>query len=149
MSEKRPAVRLLMVDDEAEFLEASAPALTRRGFAVTCAADGSQALRRMAEAQAEVVVLDVKMPGLDGEELFRIFRQRWPGVPILMLTGHGSVRQAFRTAREGLHAYLAKPCDMDELARVAHEARSSARDEQARRRAEERARRVLEERGVD
>jgi DNA-binding NtrC family response regulator len=110
------SIRLLLVDDEVEFLEAMKPGLTRRGFAVRTAADGHAALHVARTEPVDAVVLDVKMPGIDGVDTFRALKGLIPGVPVLMLTGHGSIPQAFETSREGVADYLAKPCDVDALA---------------------------------
>lgn len=109
-------IRVLLVDDEEDFLAATAPALARRGFEVDTAASGRAALDRLAEREYGVVVLDVKMPGLGGEEVFDRVRRAYPQLPVLMLTGHGSVPQAFRMSKEGVVDYLAKPCPVEDLA---------------------------------
>lgn len=115
-------VKLLFVDDERDFLQAVAPGLERRGFAVTRAENGAQALELLESGSFDVVVLDVKMPGLDGVSVFRRIRTLAPTLPVVMLTGHGTLHQAFETSREGVFDYLMKPCDVDRLAEVAHRA---------------------------
>lgn len=116
MAEPREAIRLLMVDDEEEFLDATAAALRRRGFEVRTTPSGEEALLLAAAEPPDVVLLDVKMPGLDGTEVFRRLQDRHPGLPTVLLTGHGSVGQAFDMAKEGVFDYIAKPCGLDELA---------------------------------
>lgn len=111
-----PQLRLLLVDDEVEFLDAMRPGLSRRGFEVQVATDGRAALAALAAHPVDAVVLDVKMPGIDGVETFREIEQRHPGLPVVLLTGHGSIPQAFETSRAGVADYLAKPCDVDRLA---------------------------------
>ena len=115
MSESVKKIKLLMVDDEKEFLETSARALGRRDFDIHLAYDGTTALQMMQQDQYDIVVLDVKMPGLDGVEVFRRMQETWPSVPVILLTGHGSINQAFQTSKEGVADYLTKPCDIDEL----------------------------------
>jgi DNA-binding NtrC family response regulator len=122
MNEESPRIRLLLVDDEVEFLEATARALGRRGFDVDTARDAEEALALTQGSSYDVAVLDVKMPGMDGTELFRRLRARWPAFPVVMLTGHGSVQQAFLASREGVVEYLTKPCSVDTLAGVARDA---------------------------
>ena len=112
LSEK---ISLLLVDDEEDFLLATSRALERRGIEVSTASGGEEALRMIRQHCFDVAVLDVKMPGMDGLELFRQLRKERPSMPVLILTGHGSVPQAFETSREGLYEYLAKPCDIDAL----------------------------------
>ncbi len=127
MSGSDPMIRLLMVDDERDFLHAVEPGLSRRGFDVTLAETGMTALDILAQEEFDVVVLDVKMPGLDGVDTFREIKRMAPDVPVVLLTGHGSIQQAFETSREGVHEYLTKPCDVEEIARVLREAAQRSR----------------------
>lgn len=133
MNSERP-IPILMVDDEVEFLEATSRALRRRGFAVYTATDGRAALEVLARQRVGVAVLDVRMPGIDGLELFGRIKLNYPDLPVVMLTGHGNVQQAFQTSREGVFEYLTKPCEVERLADVArraantHEAASAGED---------------------
>jgi len=127
MSETRPSIRLLMVDDEQEFLQAVEPGLARRGFDVTLAGDGIRALELLEQRSFDVVVLDVKMPGIDGVDTFREIKKRAPGLPVILLTGHGNIADAFETSREGVHEYLTKPCDVEKLAEVVRQAATRGR----------------------
>jgi len=122
MIQESAKLRLLLVDDERDFLESTSRALSRRGFEVGTAADASAALRLLEERDFDVAVLDVLMPGMPGDELFRRIRALRPALPVIMLTGHGTVQQAFRISREGVAEYLGKPCDVEDLARAAREA---------------------------
>jgi DNA-binding NtrC family response regulator len=129
---KQPDARLLLVDDEIDFLEAVKRALGRRGFAVEAVSSGAAALEALEGQPFDVAVLDVKMPGIDGVELFRRLAHLRPALPVVILTGHGSIEQAFETSREGVADYIAKPVDMDHLAHVCRraikEAAKQARD---------------------
>lgn len=118
----KPLVRLLLVDDETDYLESLGKALGRRGFEVHAFPRAEAALELLDGGGIDVAVLDVKMPGLDGIGLFRVIRRRWPALPIIMLTGHGTIQQAFQTSREGVFEYLTKPCDVDRLAELAKSA---------------------------
>jgi len=114
--------RLLLVDDEQEFLDGTSRALRRRGFDVQTACGAEEALELVQVSRFDVAVLDVKMPGMNGVELFRRLRARWPWMPVVMLTGHGTVQQAFQTSREGVVEYLTKPCDVEVLADTVRDA---------------------------
>jgi DNA-binding NtrC family response regulator len=120
--QENKTIRLLMVDDEKEFLVSSTPALSRRGIDVMTAFDGAAALNLIRERKFDVIVLDIKMPGIDGVEVFHQMHKLHPDLPIILLTGHGSVPQAFETSKDGVFDYLAKPCEMDELAKVIQKA---------------------------
>lgn len=122
MDTDKESIRMLMVDDEPDFLDATARALSRRGFQVETASDGQQALALLGRGLFDVMVLDVKMPGIDGVEVFRQVRLLWPELPVIMLTGHGTIQQAFETSRAGLCEYLTKPCDVKDLAQAARRA---------------------------
>ncbi|MFH0765277.1 MAG: response regulator [Calditrichota bacterium] len=128
MSEELKKIKLLMVDDEEEFLISSAQALSRRGIEVQMAFDGSNALNLLQQNPYDVVVLDVKMPGLNGEEVFQRLRSMRPELPVILFTGYGTVDQAFRTGREGVFDYLSKPADMDFLSQRIKEAAASSRN---------------------
>lgn len=116
MNAKAKKTRVLLVDDESEFLTATAKALRRRGFDPLTADNGLTALDVLQRVVCDAVVLDIKMPGIDGEQVFYEIRRRWPKLPVVILTGHGTVQQAFKTSRDGLYEYLPKPCDVEELA---------------------------------
>jgi len=118
MSPSDPTIRLLMVDDERDFLQAVEPGLVRRGFDVTLAETGMAALDLLAQREFDAVILDVKMPGLDGVDTFREIKRMAPHLPVVLLTGHGNLQQAFEASREGVYEYLTKPCDVEEIARV-------------------------------
>ncbi len=114
-------IRLLLVDDEEEFLMASSQALGRRGFDVEIAPNGVTALEMVGKSEFDVLVLDVKMPDIDGIEVFKQIRETLPDLPVVLLTGHSSIDDAFQTSKNGVADYLSKPIDMDELATRLHE----------------------------
>jgi DNA-binding NtrC family response regulator len=126
-NEEDKEIRLLLVDDEEEFLDATTRALRRRGFSVSPAKNGQYALTLLGRQVFDVVVLDVKMPGMDGVDVFRQIKRNLPRLPVILLTGHGSVQQAFETSREGVFDYLAKPLGIEELAETARKAAEQAR----------------------
>jgi len=115
-------LKLLLVDDELEFLEPLATRLTRRGAACTIATSGESALRQLADARFDCAVVDVKMPGMDGLELLRRIRRDHAEVPVVLLTGHASVELGVQGMELGAFDYLLKPLELDELLDVARRA---------------------------
>jgi DNA-binding NtrC family response regulator len=118
MSPDDRKVRLLLVDDEVEFLNSTAKALRRRGFEVTTVQNPAIGLKLLEHETFDVAVLDVKMPGISGDQMFKEMRRRWPETPVVMLTGHGTVEQAFEISKDGVFDYLTKPCDVEKLVRT-------------------------------
>ncbi|EFL50142.1 response regulator receiver protein [Solidesulfovibrio fructosivorans JJ]] len=108
-------IRVLIVDDEERFRETLSKLLSRHGFAVRDAGGGEAALNLLAEAPCDVIVLDVKMPGLSGEEALPLLRQACPEAEVLVLTGHASVDIAAAMIAGGAADYLLKPCPTEEL----------------------------------
>jgi DNA-binding NtrC family response regulator len=125
-------IRLLMVDDEQEFIVSCAQVLLRRGIQVTMALDGAAALRAVETEEFEVVLLDLRMPGLNGEEVFRRIKAVCPDLPVIMFTGYGTVDQAFRASKEGVFDFLSKPCEPDTLAARVREAAAVKRQRATR-----------------
>jgi DNA-binding response OmpR family regulator len=114
--------RILLIDDEAQFVAATAKRLRRRGFSVLEAASGPEGLRLLGEAPVDVVVLDVGMPGMDGIQVLREIRMRFPAVVVIMLTGHADMEAAISGMAMGAFDYLMKPADLDDLVRKLREA---------------------------
>jgi DNA-binding NtrC family response regulator len=107
---------ILLVDDEIPFVEAMTKRLSRRGLEVEQAFSGDEALKKLANgSKAEVVILDVKMPGKDGIENLMAIKQQAPLVEVIMLTGHATVESAIEGMKRGAFDYLLKPCDMAHL----------------------------------
>ena len=115
-------IRLLLVDDETEFRDSTARALRRRDFEVTTAQDGETALAVLSAEGFDVVVLDVKMPGLDGLEVIGQLKNDRAEIQVILLTGHGSSEDAARGIEAGAFDYLIKPVDIDELIDIIHKA---------------------------
>ena len=109
------AVRVLLVDDEESFVETLRKRLMRRGLVVSMANSGEQALESLAENPVDVVLLDVKMPGMDGMETLTRIKAAHPRVEVIMLTGHANVDVAIRGMEQGAFDYLMKPAEMDDL----------------------------------
>ena len=110
--------RVLLVDDEEEFVSALAERLELRRFVVQLAFNGEQALGKLQDQEPDFVVLDLKMPGMDGMEVLRRVRKHHPRVAVVMLTGHGSEKDRDEALRLGACAYLQKPVQIDELVRL-------------------------------
>ncbi len=108
-------LRVLLIDDEAEFLEPIAARLARRGVVCTTAQSGEAGLAALAAHPFDCVVADLRMPGLDGLQVLARIRQDHPGVPVVLLTGHGSVELGIRGMDLGAFDYLLKPVELDEL----------------------------------
>jgi DNA-binding response OmpR family regulator len=114
-------IRVLMVDDEKRFRATTKKLLGRRGFETILAENGEEALEKLKE-NPDVVILDIKMPGMDGHQVLREIKKRSPYLPIIMLTGHGALPSARESLVEGAYDYLTKPCDITILAGKIHEA---------------------------
>jgi len=106
---------VLLVDDEPRYLETTSRLLARKGCAVATAESGMEALSLLSREPVHVVVLDVKMPGMDGHETFRAIRKSHPLVEVILLTGHGTVDSAVEGLKAGAFDYLVKPADIDLL----------------------------------
>jgi DNA-binding NtrC family response regulator len=118
-------IRLILIDDEAGFTTVMAKRLSRRGLDVTSAFSGSEAIQAMRKAEFDVAVLDLKMEDMDGIEVLKIFKKLDPGMPVIMLTGHGSEKSASEGMQYGAFDYLFKPCEFEELLKKIREAVSS------------------------
>lgn len=106
---------VLMVDDEAGFLDVMGRRLRRRGIAAFLADSGPKALELLDKAHVDIVVTDLKMPGMDGITLLDTLQQHYPALPVVLLTGHAGEEDASEAVRRGAASYLHKPCDLDEL----------------------------------
>ncbi len=109
-------MKVLLVDDEQDFRETLAKRLNRRGIEAACAPGAVEALVWLkANPGVDAVVLDVKMPGMDGIEALKHIAASHPGVAVLMLSGHAHVETAMRGLELGAFDYLMKPVDIEEL----------------------------------
>ena len=107
--------KVLFVDDEIDFLETLLKRMKKRGVDVTGVGSGEQALSFLDTNQVDVVVLDVRMPGMDGIETLREIKRRHPLIEVIMLTGHANLEVAIEGMELGAFDYLMKPMDIDEL----------------------------------
>jgi DNA-binding NtrC family response regulator len=139
--------KVLLVDDEAPFIETLAKRLSKRDLAIVTAFSGAEALQKLdSEANIDIVVLDVKMPGMDGIETLRAIKNIHPLVEVIMLTGHATVESAIEGMRLGALDYLMKPCDLEVLMAKVQGAKSK-KAEQEEKIAEARALHIALRRG--
>lgn len=108
-------IKILLVDDEKEFVETLADRIKLRDHKAEVALNGEQALKKLDDQIPDVVVLDLKMPGIDGMEVLRRIRKAYPKVQVIMLTGHGSEKHKNEAKKLGAFEYLQKPVDIDTL----------------------------------
>ena len=107
-------IKILLVDDEKQFVDTLAERLAMRGFSARVAYDGPQALKAV-EEPTDVIVLDLRMPGMDGFEVLRSGKKSNPQVQVIILTGHGGDAEEQTAYRMGAYNFLKKPMDIDEL----------------------------------
>ena len=105
--------RLLIAEDEKNIREGLAKALEMDGHEVAVAADGAEALKRFEKGDIDLVISDLRMPGLSGEELLEKIQAENPGIPVIVLTGHGTVETAVNCMRMGAWDFLTKPVNLD------------------------------------
>ena len=108
-------LRILLVDDEKDFVQTLSERLKMRQFASEVVYNGQEALDFTDREETEVMVLDLKMPGIDGFEVLRKIKQTKPGIEVIILTGHGSEKDKNVCMDLGAFAYLQKPADIDQL----------------------------------
>ncbi len=114
--------KVLLVDDEREFAQTLSERLMLREIGSAVVYDGEQALKVVAEDEPEVLVLDLKMPGIDGIEVLKRIKRDHPKVEVIILTGHGSERDREMCMQLGAFAYLEKPVDIDRLSEAMQQA---------------------------
>lgn len=107
--------KILLVDDEVIFTQNMSKLLTNRGYIVTVANSGDAAIRELEEMLFDVVVLDLKMPGMDGITTLKEIKKLGLFTECLILTGHGDIDSALEATRIGAYDYLTKPCEIDEF----------------------------------
>lgn len=107
--------KLLLVDDEKIFADNMAALLGNRHYKVTAVYDGQSAIQALQDENFDVVVLDLKMPGMDGLATLKEIKHQDLLTEILLLTGHGSIEAAVEALRLGAYDFLTKPCDIDQL----------------------------------
>ena len=124
--------RVLLVDDEKDFVEMLGLRLAEVGENVTPAHSGQECLQVLEKKEIDVVILDILMPGMDGIATLKEIKRRFPLVEVIMLTGHGTTESAMKGLKLGAFDYLLKPAHFGELTAKLESARKR-KDEQAER----------------
>lgn len=115
-------IKILLVDDEVKFLKAVSERLSIKGFDVTTATNGDEAIDAANKGGFDVAVLDLQMPGTDGAQVLKILKQNHKFIEIIMLTGHATVDSAVECTKLGAFKYLEKPYDFDKMVDALKEA---------------------------
>ncbi len=115
-------MKMMLVDDEERFLSTTQKLLAKKGYDALTASSGSEALENLRYHNIHVVILDVKMPGMDGMATLTEIKRQFPMVEVIMLTGHGTIETAIDGLKSGATDYLMKPADIDEIIQKAEEA---------------------------
>ena len=110
-----PVLKILAVDDDAALLELLTRQLQEAGYEVTTAGSAEQALAQVSIARPDLVITDLTMGGLDGMALFEALHHTQPTLPVIVLTGHGTIADAVAATRRGVVGYLTKPFDAETL----------------------------------
>ena len=110
-----PSARILLVDDEEAILQTMRSILETEGYAVETASGGREALELFRQAPCDVALCDVKMQGMDGIELLVALREIAPELPVIMLSGHGTIDTAVESLKKGAYDYIQKPLDLNRL----------------------------------
>lgn len=137
--EPENTIRILLVDDEVKFLKAVADRLAIKGFDVTTADNGDDAIAAAGKGGFDVAVVDLQMPGMDGTQVLKALKENHKFIEIIMLTGHATVDSAVECTRLGAFKYLEKPYDFDKLVeslKEAYHARMTRKFEQNQKRME-------------
>ena len=108
-------IKILLVDDEPDVTRILSKGLGRRGYECQAASNGQEAVDAMAQFAFGVIIMDVKMPVMDGMSALQIIHARWPKTQIILLSGHADMQLAVQAMSEGAFGYLMKPVDIDEL----------------------------------
>ena len=118
-------INIMLVDDEEVFLESMKKRLEMRGFEVIPASNGETALEAADAHDFDIALVDLKMPGMSGEEVLSELKKKHPLLEVIILTGHGSIESAVECTQEGAYKYLQKPYEFDKLIETLIEAYKS------------------------
>jgi DNA-binding NtrC family response regulator len=106
---------VLVADDDQRICKFLGNLLSERGYRVSVAYDGEEALGLIEKDPPDVALIDLKMPKIDGLELLRILQEKWPGVVSIMITAHGTLDSAIEATKLGVYEYIKKPCENDQI----------------------------------
>lgn len=109
---------ILIIDDEKNIREGLSAALELDGYSVKLAANGAEGLALIEKGDIDLVITDLRMPGISGEEVLAKVRGESPGIPVIVLTGHGSIDTAVDAMRNGAYDFLTKPLSLDRLSLI-------------------------------
>jgi len=112
---KQKEIKILVVDDEIAFANTLAQRLKMRDYKVGTAYDGEQALSKLKEEEPDVIVLDLKMPGMHGMDVLKKIKKVYPDIQVIILTGHGTDKDEEEAKRLGGFDFMKKPADIDHL----------------------------------
>lgn len=115
MSTESEEYQVLVVDDERDIRDGSERILTRKGYRVTTASNGEEALQRIGETRFAIVLLDLKMPGMDGLEVLRLIRESHPETLVIVITGYATIETAIEAMKRGAYDFMPKPFKPDQL----------------------------------
>jgi DNA-binding NtrC family response regulator len=108
-------IRVLLIDDEQIFVDSLTKILRRRGMKVLSAPNGAAGLELLSKEEVDIIVLDVRMPGMDGIATFQAIRERDSLTPVIFLSGHIDIKQVAQALKDGCAEVLLKPCPIDNL----------------------------------
>ena len=138
---------LLIADDEKNILSGLKMAFEDEGYTVITAADGNEAWDKLQKNIVDLVITDLRMPGMDGYELLRRISASYPALPVIVLTGHGTIETAVETMRDGAVDFFTKPVDIDKLMLVVKKSITASELKEQNRRLSEELRNLRKEKG--
>ena len=107
--------RILVVDDDPGIRDYLEALFTRQGLSASSVATGEEVIEALESQETDLVILDLILPGINGLEVFKLVKERWPDLPILMLSGQGQARTIVEAMRLGAADFLRKPFEVEEL----------------------------------
>jgi len=110
-----PGIKILLIDDEFDFVETMNKRLSRRGYSCRIGLNCEEGLEILSAGWPDVVVLDVMLPDRDGIECLKEIKEKWPAIPVILLTGHASMQAGLNSLQYGASDYCLKPIDLETL----------------------------------